>query len=114
MAVAAPVFPAETKAAALPSFTILAATVMEESLFFRIASVGFSCISTTSDAGTIVMFEGRFGPKTRSISEGIPTRHIWLLINGAANSAPATIASGALSPPIASTAMLKPYPRPDV
>ena len=103
----APVDPAETKASPAPSFSRFNPTVREESGFCLKAMAGSSAISTTSLASLISTPAGRlFWPQAStafSTSAVRPTRMIstpWFRL---ASSAPRTISSGALSPPIAST-----------
>jgi hypothetical protein len=91
----APVLPAETTASARPSPTSRLATTSELSGLPRTASAGFSSIPIRSGASTssrpCVSRPG--GPTSTGSRPG-----------ECASSAPATISSGARSPPIASTA----------
>jgi hypothetical protein len=98
----APVFPAETTASALPSPTARHAATSELSGFARTASAGFSCIPITCAVSTSV--------RPPVSSPAGPKRTGWMP-DVAASSAPATISSGARSPPIASTATLVIAPR---
>ena len=91
----APVFPAETTAAASPSPTARAERTSDESGFARTASAGFSSIAIACSHGTSSSpwASSPAGPKrTGSIA------------SEAAWTAPATTSPGALSPPRASIA----------
>ena len=61
----APVEPAETTASALPSRTAMTALTMEESTFWRTASIGESCMPMTSGA---LMISTRSAPPTRGFN----------------------------------------------
>src|SRR6185437_14183709 len=91
----APVFPAETAASARSSRTSRQVTTSELSRLVRTASAGFSSIAIVVRAST-----SSSPPVSRP---GGPTS-TGVISGDAASSAPATISSGALSPPIASTA----------
>ena len=104
----APVLPAETKAFASPFLTRLSPTTIEESFFLLIAVVGTSSVLITSEAFTISIFS--FGKLYFSSSffiiSSMPTRITLLPNSFTASTAPFTTSYGALSPPIASTAIL--------
>ena len=103
----APVLPAETKASASPALTRFIATTMDESFFLRIAFTGCSAVSITSVAPitSILLWSYVYLLNSASTASLIPTSltvtHSLLLT---ASTTPLTIAAGALSPPIASTA----------
>ncbi len=94
---AAPVFPAETMAAAFPSRTASAARTRDASFLRRTPPAGSSPMPMTSDAG----MRGR-SPQSRPSG---PTRTTSMPSSSTARWAPARISPGALSPPMASTAM---------
>ena len=96
-AIVAPVLPAEIIADALPSRTASAARTSVESFFVRTAAPGSSSIAISSLAG----MSGMSASWTRSggptSTTGMPSSTAWRT--------PARISPGALSPPMASTAM---------
>ena len=105
----APVLPALRKASACLSLTSFIATTSEESFFDLTAFVGTSSNSITSVAFTTSMpdLSFVFSSMILFISSSFPTRTT--VMSGlpfTASSAPTTISYGALSPPIASTAIL--------
>ena len=91
----APVFPAETTASALLSPTARQAATSELSGLPRTASAGFSSIPITSDVVT---------SSSPPVSRPTGPKRTGSIPSFAASSAPASTSSGALSPPIASTA----------
>ena len=95
----APVFPAESATSALPSLTARQAAKSELSRLPRTASPGFSSISD------LLRRSGRprGRPRAARATSRRPKR-IGSTASLRASSAPATISSGARSPPIASTA----------
>src|SRR5581483_3424172 len=105
---AAPLFPAVTKASALPSRTRFMPTIIDESRLVRATWLGLSCMSTVWLAWTI----SRFSPclsyfaSSRSMAAWSPTRIIVSLACRAACTAPSTSGTGHASLPIASTAIL--------
>ena len=105
-AMTAPLFPALTTAEASPSRTSSSATRMEFCFLRRMAWPGWSSMPTTSGAWRTCT--GRFqlarsrSSSARTRSSG-PTRMIACPLR-AASIAPCTIATGALSPPMASNA----------
>ena len=111
MAIIAPVLPADKAASAMPSFTALIAMPIEVVRARRIAWLGFSSAVMNSAVWTIVTPDFRLAwrfssarisfssPKTRNSSEELRRR---------ARAAPASIAAGPLSPPMASIAMRGP------
>ena len=96
-AIAAPVFPAETMAAALPSRTASAARTRVASFLRRTPPAGSSPMPITSEADI------RGSPSVSRPSG--PTMTTSIPSSSTARRAPATIAPGASSPPMASTAM---------
>ena len=99
-AIVAPVLPAEIIAEAWPSRTASAARTSVESFLRRTARPPSSSISMTS----LATMSGRSPMSTRSARSAGPTSTIGVPCAAAA-CAPAMIAPGAWSPPIASTAM---------
>ena len=97
-AMAAPVLPAETMAMARPSRTASAARTSEESFFRRTPWAGSSSMPMTSLAA--MSGSSRCHPSR----PGGPTRTTSMSVFSATWRAPATISSGARSPPMASTA----------
>ena len=108
IAISAPVLPAEMQACATSSLTRLIATRIDESFFFRSASAGGSCISTTSlaacsdsrtSAGDLsrasTAFSGASRPTAITRASGVSSRNC---------SAAGSVTAGPWSPPIASTA----------
>jgi hypothetical protein len=114
IAIAAPVLPAETNAAALPSRTASAATRSEESRLRRRASDGLSAMPTTWEACRISS-PSVLAPR-RAISDSIeawsPTRITEAPNSRTAAMAPSTTTAGPWSPPMASTAIFMPACRP--
>ena len=110
----APVEPAETKASPSPAFSRFSPTVSEESFFFRKAVAGSSHISTTSLAWDTATPAGRslmpLSARTLRMSSPLPTRMISTPYSLLAWMAPITGASGALSPPMASTMIFIEFP----
>ncbi len=98
-AIVAPVLPAESIALAVPSRTASAARTRVESFLRRTPWAGSSCISMTSLAG----ISGSPPRSTRSPRSSGPTSATGVPA-AAAVLAPATMVSGAWSPPMASTA----------
>ena len=98
-AIVAPVLPAESIALAAPSRTASAARTSVESFLRRTPWAGSSCISMTSLAG----ISGSPPRSTRSPRSSGPTSATGVPA-AAAVLAPATMMSGAWSPPMASTA----------
>ena len=106
----APEFPAETNTSPSPSFNNLKPTTIEESFLCFIACVGMSsivissvvlCIIILSDISFILSFP--YSSFTfLFIFSSFPTKIISELISFIAFTAPLIVASGALSPPIAS------------
>src|SRR5277367_2542265 len=107
----APVFPALTKASALPSRTRRAATCTELSFLRRNAWEGESLMVITSVALTISMGRPRWPWRLSSCRTvaSMPTSRIRTPSSRAARIAPSTSARGAWSPPMASTAMVVIY-----
>src|SRR5882672_3344966 len=109
-AITAPVFPAEMKASDSPFFWSVRPTAIEERGLPRIAASGFSPIPTASGASTMSMRERStpgVRPSAASMSALRPTS---CTRNSGGSScsacaAPSTSTRGALSPPIASSAM---------
>src|SRR5262245_28349642 len=97
-AMVAPVLPADTMADALPSRTASAARTSDESFILRTLEPGSASIAITSDAGITSRPWSVPSSSGRPTSTTSPT-------SAAARTAPSTFSSGALSPPIASTAM---------
>ncbi len=102
----APVLPAETNASASPCFTRFIPTTIDEFFFFLIAITGGSSKPIISSACTMLIRPLSYVYLSSSffISSVLPARII--LMPGTsfnASTAPFTGASGALSPPIAST-----------
>ena len=106
----APVFPAETNASASPSLTNLTAIAMEESFLPRIAAVGGSSIVTTSLVWTMENLERStwYLSSSDCMRDSSPTslNETSAGISSRAWMAPEIISCGALSPPIASSAMI--------
>ena len=100
----APVLPAEIMASPSPSLTMRRATDMEESFLRRTAVAGSSCMSMTFSA--LRMEIGRssaFSFASSSLmTASLPTRIYSCPNSRAAMTQPETMASGALSPLIAS------------
>src|SRR2546429_2952633 len=109
IAIAAPVFPAEIKAAALPSLTSSAATLSEESRLRRSACDGRSPMPTTWEAWRTS--SPRLGaPRrvtSRSMAARSPTRMTEAPNSRTAATAPSTTTAGPWSPPMASTATFR-------
>ena len=98
LAIAAPVLPALTIAEATPSRTASAARIREESFIRRTLEPGSASMAITSEAA--ITSRSPMSPN----SPGRPTRTTGRPRSSAARRAPATISSGARSPPMASTA----------
>ncbi len=105
-AIVAPVLPAPTIASARPSRTASAARTIDESFFARTAAAGSSSIAMISAASSSSTRAGArpSGRWVRTASAG-PTSSTSTSQASTARSAPATIAAGARSPPIASIAI---------
>src|SRR5438105_1089286 len=101
----APELPAETQPSALPSLHRRAQTLIEESGFDRTACAGCSSMPMTCVHGTSTSF-GCFS-SSGCTEPGSPTIAMSMPISLAAWLAPCSTCSGALSPPMASTAMRK-------
>src|ERR687894_1147803 len=99
-AIVAPVLPAETIAEALPSRTASAARTSEESFIVRTLEPGSADMPMTCEA-SIRSRSPRSGPT----AEGRPTSTTGTPSSAAALWAPSMMASGALSPPMASMAI---------
>ncbi len=102
----APVLPAETNASASPCFTRFMPTTIDEFFFFLMAITGGSSKPITSSACTMLIrsLSYVYLPSSLFISSVRPASTILRLeISPSASTAPLTGASGALSPPIAST-----------
>src|SRR2546430_706928 len=109
IAIAAPVFPAEMRAAALPSFTSPAATLSDESRLCRSACDGLSPIPTTWEAWW-TSSPRLCAPRrvvSRSMAGRSPTRMTEAPNSRTAATAPATTTAGPWSPPMASTATFR-------
>ena len=104
----APVLPAETTASPLPSRSIASATAMDESFLRRVAVLGSSSMLIISLAFTISISPSAQPSFLRQVLtlSSMPTRVISTPSSLLALTAPRTISSGALSPPIASTIIL--------
>src|SRR5664280_564939 len=104
--IAAPEFPAVTNAHASPSRTSRAASAIEEPRLPRTGAVGGSSIATTSAASTISRLFGTppVCSSWRRSTASRPTRRTRTPNCRTASTAPATVAAGAWSPPIASRA----------
>ena len=103
----APVEPQETKASQAPSLTSFIPRTIEESFLVRIAATGGSAISITSVVGQIVIRPSGtvYFPSCALTSCSSPRSVISIRSSArTASTAPLTISSGALSPPMASTA----------
>src|SRR4051812_7500134 len=98
-AMVAPVLPAEIMADAFPSRTASAARTSEESFIVRTLFAGSSAMPMTCDAGITSR------PCSVPRSSGRPTSATGTPSSSAARRAPSMISPGALSPPMASTAM---------
>src|SRR5690606_14623947 len=98
-AMVAPVLPAETMADALPSRTASAARTSDESFIERTLAPGSSSMAMTWDASMTPR-----SPRMDASTSGRPTSTTGTPSSAAARRAPSTMASGAWSPPIASTA----------
>ena len=109
----APVFPAETNKSPLPPLSIERPTTSEESGFFLTVLTGLSSFVITSFALTTVTCSGLYLYFERSsfIRSSFPTIHMSCLISSEASTAPLTISSGALSPPIPSSIIFNFYLR---
>ena len=95
--IAAPVCPAETRPAARPSRTQLAAMRMEELRFLRIGAVPGSSIVTTS-AASVISISGPEYPASASSrfrTAVLPTSRVWIPYSRAAAIAPSTLTVGA-------------------
>ena len=99
----APVLPAETTASPSPCLRRRSARTSEESVFERTASVGSSFMEITSRASTTWAPVQPSARRIGVISSCRPVRMIWQPSSWCACTAPFTMASGALSPPMAST-----------
>src|SRR5437879_5794576 len=109
IAIAAPVFPAEMRAAALPSRTSSAATLRDESRLRRRACDGLSAIPTTWEAWRISR-PRLWAPRrvtSRSTAARSPTRITDAPNSRTAATAPSTTTAGPWSPPMASTATFR-------
>src|SRR5437899_657470 len=109
IAIAAPVFPAEIKAAALPSLTSSAATLSEESRLRRSACDGRSPMPTTWEAWQ-TSSPRLCAPRrvtSRSMAARSPTRMTEAPNSRTAATAPSTTTAGPWSPPMASTATFR-------
>ena len=103
----APLLPALTAAPAFPSATSAHARTIDASRLARTAFAGCSSISMTSRASLIRRRSLGAPPaavRAASITSRRPTNVTGTPSSATARTAPATIACGALSPPIASTA----------
>ena len=104
-AIAAPVLPAEKKPSALPSLTSRHPTTIEESDLPRTAAAGCSPISMTWVVTTAS--QRSWSAAKASTTWALPTRSTRREGSAASAAAtPSSTASGAKSPPIASTAMV--------
>ncbi len=107
IAIAAPVFPAETSAPHSPSLTSSAATRSDESRLRRRACEGASAMPTTCEAWRTET--GRSWAPSRAISRSIaarsPTSTEARPNSRHAATAPSTTTAGPKSPPMASTAI---------
>src|SRR6478609_6336321 len=99
LAMVAPVLPALTIADARPSRTASAARTSEESFMVRTLDAASASMAMTSDAS----MSSR--PWVSPMASARPTRTMGMPSSSAAWAAPATISPGALSPPMASTAL---------
>src|SRR2546428_131756 len=109
IAIAAPVFPAEIKAAALPSLTSSAATLSEESRLRRSACDGRSPMPTTWEAWR-TSSPRLCAPRrvtSRSMAARSPTRMTEAPNSRTAATAPSTTTAGPWPPPPAPTATLR-------
>jgi len=99
LAMTAPVLPALTMAAALPSRTASAARTIDASFLRRTPCKGSSPMSMTSVAGQTSR------PPASGMASAWPMSTTGTPRRSAASRAPATISPGPLSPPMTSTAM---------
>ena len=103
----APELPAETKASASFCFTIFIPITIDDCFFLRIACTGGSAISIISGASTISIcsFGYSYLFNSSRTASSCPTRNTLISsLDKTASTAPLTISTGALSPPIASRA----------
>ncbi|MNC12699.1 hypothetical protein D3C75_604240 [compost metagenome] len=103
--ISAPVLPDEIIASASPSRTIRPATTMDESFLRRTALTGSSSEPITSPACRTLRLDGLSFSSGSSLASS-PTSTICVSFHSAAaDNAPSTLHSGALSPPMASMAI---------
>ena len=106
VAITAPVLPAETSALASPLFTASAAILNELLFFFLIGAIAESSIVITSSAFKIGRRLSAFNLTSCCFNfSSCPTRSVCTPYFLKASTAPITSAVGALSPPIASSAI---------
>ena len=102
----APVLPAETTASPFPSLSIVSATAIDESFLRRVAVLGSSSMVITSLAFTTSISPQPSASRQALTLSSMPTSVTSTPSSLFALTAPFTISSGALSPPIASMIIL--------